>query len=136
MVYSQNILIGLFFIYLVMGINPPIAMATIIDTTIGKIFIVVVAMCLFSYSNYVLGVLGLFVAFELVRRSMVVTGSAAMEMYYPTESNKWIGVPKMHEFPYTLEQEMVKKMTARADTEFTKPVFEYTLDDVHEATYL
>jgi hypothetical protein len=136
MISSQTILIALFCIYLIMGSNPPAAMATIIDTTVGKIVVAVSAMCLFAYSNPALGVLGMFVAFELVRRSMVVTGSAAMEMYYPTEANKWIGVPKIHDFPYTLEQEMVKKMTSRTDANFTKAPFRPTLNDVHDATYL
>ena len=136
MTSPQTILIGLFCIYLIVGANPPASLAAIIDTTLGKIIVAVCAMCLFAYSNPVLGVLGLFVAFELIRRSMVVTGSAAMEMYYPTEANKWVGVPKMHEFPYTLEQEMVKKMTARTEENFTKAPFRPTLNDVHDATYL
>ena len=132
----QNILIGLFIFYLVLGVNPPVALAEIIDTNIGKIIIASSALCLFAYSNPVLGVLGLFVAFELIRRSSVATGSAAIELFYPTENKKWIGIPKMREFPYTLEQEMVKKMTARPDTDFVKAPYRPTLNDVHDATYL
>ncbi len=132
----QFILTILFIVYLVLGANPPLALAALIDTVLGKIIIVTAAMCLFAYSNPVLGVLGLFVAYELVRRSMAATGSLAIEMYYPTEIKKWAGVPKMHEFPYTLEQEMVKKMTAREETDYSKAPYGPSLDNLHDASYL
>lgn len=132
----QFILTILFVVYLVLGANPPPALAAIIDTILGKILVATAAMCLFAYSNPVLGVLGLYVAYDLVRRSMAVTGSLAIELYYPTESKKWEGVPKMHEFPYTLEQEMVKKMTAREETDFSKAPYRPSLDNLHDASYL
>jgi len=132
----QTLLIVLFALYLIIGSNPPKALATIIDTSIGKILIATASLCLFAYANSVLGVLGLFVAFELVRRSMVVTGSAALEMYYPTEASKWAGVPARHKFPYTLEQEMVTKMTTRREHDFTKAPYRPTLDKIYEARFL
>ena len=132
----QFILSLLFIAYIAFGANPPLALAALIDTVLGKIIIATAAMCLFAYSNPVLGVLGLYVAYELVRRSMAATGSLAMEMYYPTEGKKWAGVPKMHEFPYTLEQEMVTKMTARPETDFSKAPYRPSLDNLHDASYL
>jgi len=132
----QNLLLTLFVLYLAIGSNPPPALAAIIDTSVGKILIATASLCLFAYANPVLGVLGLFVAFELVRRSMVVTGSAALEMYYPTEVSKWAGVPARHQFPYTLEQEMVTKMTTRRDQTFTKAPYRPSLDNIYEATFL
>ena len=133
---AQHLLTGLFVLYIVFGVDPPLALAKIIDTPLGNIAVILAVLCLFSYSNPVLIVLGILVAHKLIRRSMATTGSLAVEMYYPTEERKWAGVPKMHEFPYTLEQEMVKKMTARPDTDFTKAPFRPVLNDVHDATYL
>jgi hypothetical protein len=112
------------------------SLAIMIDTTMGKILIALITMCLFAYANPVLAVLGLFVAFELIRRSMVVTGSSAMELFYPTEENKWKGIPPRHQFPYTLEQEMVNKMTSRREYDFEKAAYRPSLDNIYEATFL
>ena len=43
-------------LYLVMGYQLPEGVATMIDSTVGKIVVVVVALMLFAYSNPVLGV--------------------------------------------------------------------------------
>ena len=55
----QVVLSVLFVIYLVMGFNIPEFLAIPIDSSVGKIIIVLVALLLFAYSNPVLGVLAL-----------------------------------------------------------------------------
>ena len=92
---------------------------------------------MFGYSNPVLGVLALLVAYQMIRRASVKTGMAGLEEYYPTEEKKWSPFSATHQFPYTLEQEMVKKMTTQKfNTEYVKAPYRPTLDDTHEATYL
>jgi hypothetical protein len=127
----------LFVVYLVMDFKMPESVATIIDTPIGKITVGLVALLLFGYSNPVLGVLALLVAYQMIRRASVKTGMAGLEEYYPTEEKKWSPFSATHQFPYTLEQEMVKKMTTQKfNTEYVKAPYRPTLDDTHEATYL
>jgi hypothetical protein len=127
----------LFVVYLVMDFKMPESVATIIDTPIGKIAVGLVALLLFGYSNPVLGVLALLVAYQMIRRASVKTGMAGLEEYYPTEEKKWSPFSATHQFPYTLEQEMVKKMTTQKfNTEYVKAPYRPTLDDTHEATYL
>ena len=96
-------------LYLVMGYQLPEGVATMIDSTVGKIVVVVVALMLFAYSNPVLGVLALLVAYQLIKSASVKTGMAGLEEYYPTEAKKWSPFTPTHQFPYTLEQEVVKK---------------------------
>jgi hypothetical protein len=79
----------LFVVYLVMDFKMPESVATIIDTPIGKIAVGLVALLLFGYSNPVLGVLALLVAYQMIRRASVKTGMAGLEEYYPTEEKKW-----------------------------------------------
>ena len=55
----QLVLSVLFVLYLVMGYQVPEAVATMVDSTIGKIVVALVALMLFAYSNPVLGVLPL-----------------------------------------------------------------------------
>lgn len=127
----------LFVLYLVMGFQVPDGVATIIDTTFGKIFVLLVALMLFAYSNPVLGVLALLVAYQFIKGASVKTGMAGLEEYYPTEAKKWSPFTPTHQFPYTLEQEVVKNMTTQKfNTEYVKAPFRPILDDTHNAAYL
>jgi hypothetical protein len=130
----QFILTLLFVIFLVTGYRMPESVANLVDTTAGKIIIVIGALSLFAYSNPILGVLGVLVAYELIKRSYQVTGSAALEAYYPTEEKKWSRFSPMHQFPYTLEQEMVKKMTnIKFNESGSTASFKPVIDDLHDA---
>lgn len=107
---GQVVLCLLFIIYLIMGYKMPDSVAGVVDTIYGKIIVVIVALVLFSFANPILGVLGFFVAFELIRRSSMTTGTYALDHYVPTEVKKESELNAMNQFPYTLEQEVVKKM--------------------------
>ena len=84
---GQLILSILFLIYLIMGYNTPLSLAELVDTPVGKIAVVIVALCILSTTNPVLGVLALFVAYELIRRSSVAL-NGNLKNYIPSESKK------------------------------------------------
>lgn len=131
---SQLVLVILFIIYLLMGFKTPDSIATMIDSTVGKIAVAMFALLLFAYSNPILGVLGIFVAYQLVRGASIKTGMAALEEYYPTEEKKWSPFTPAHQFPYTLEQEMVKKMAPQKfNTNYVKATYKPTLEDTYDA---
>lgn len=133
----ETVLTILFVIYLVMGYKMPETIANLIDTTIGKIAVVLVALMLFAYSNPILGVLALLVAYQMIKGASVKTGMAGLEEYYPTEAKKWSPFTPAHQFPYTLEQEVVKNMTTQKfNTEYVKAPFRPTLEDTHDASPL
>jgi hypothetical protein len=133
----ELVLSVLFVIYLVMGYKMPEGVAVMIDSNIGKIVVVLSALMLFAYSNPVLGVLALLVAYQLIKGASVKTGMAGLEEYYPTEAKKWSPFTATHQFPYTLEQEVVKKMTTQKfNTEYVKAPFRPLLDDTHNAAHL
>ena len=133
----QLVLSLVFVAYLVMGYQMPANVASMIDSTLGKIIVVIVAIMLFAYSNPVLGVLSLLVAYQLIRGSSVRTGMAGLEEFYPTEAKKWSPFTPTNQFPYTLEQEVVKNMTTQKfNTEYVKAPFRPTLDDTHDASPL
>lgn len=130
----ELILAVLFSAYLVMGYQIPESMAILIDSTVGKIVVILIALMLFAYSNPVLGVLGVLVAYQMLKGASVRTGMAGLEEYYPTEAKKWTPFSPAHQFPYTLEQEVVKNMTTQKfNTEYVKAPFRPTLDDTHDA---
>jgi hypothetical protein len=133
----QLVLSVLFVIYLVMGYKMPEGVATIIDSTAGKIIVVLIALMLFAYSTPILGVLALLVAYQMIKGASVKTGMAGLEQYYPTQQKKWSPFTPAHQFPYTLEQEMVKSMTTQKfNTDYVKMPFSPTLDDTHDASPL
>jgi hypothetical protein len=131
----QLVLSILFIIYLVLGLKLPANVANLIDTTTSKIIIVVLALALFAYSNPILGILGVIVAYELIKSASTATGSLALEKYCPTEAKKWSPFNARHQFPYTLEQEMVKKMAPTRPSNFvsTPSTFKPILDNQHDA---
>jgi hypothetical protein len=130
----QLVLVVLFIIYLLMGFKTPHSVANMIDSTVGKIVVALFALLLFAYSNPILGVLGIFVAYQLVRSASIKTGMAGLEEYYPTEEKKWSPFTPAHQFPYTLEQEMVKKMAPQKfNTNYTKATYKPTLDETYDA---
>jgi multisubunit Na+/H+ antiporter MnhF subunit len=131
----QLVLSVLFVIYLVMGYKMPDGVAGLVDSTVGKIVIGLIALMLFAYSNPILGVLALLVAYQMIRSASIKTGIAGLEEYYPTEQKKWSPFTPAHQFPYTLEQEVVKNMTTQKfNTEYVKAPFRPTLVDTHDAS--
>lgn len=58
-----------FVLYIVLPINTPSALIPLIDSPIGYIAVIVGGIAIFTYSNPILGVLFIFVAYEIIRRS-------------------------------------------------------------------
>ena len=69
----ELVLASLFILYLVMGYQMPKEAATIVDSTIGKIAVVIVTLMLFAYSNPILGILALLVAYQLIKTIYMIT---------------------------------------------------------------
>ena len=108
---GEIILSILFLIYLVMGYPIPQPLAEMIDTGVGKIVVLTIAILVFSVSCPLLGILAIFVAFHLIYKSGVDSGNYALRNFVPNQKNKDRYLNAQHQFPYTLEQEMVTKMT-------------------------
>jgi len=76
-----------------------------INNPLGNVVIFVVAVSTFFHSNALTGILVLFAAYVLIKRSSHV--SFAIENYIPSEKNKMHSLNKMNEIEKTLEEEMV-----------------------------
>ena len=135
---GELILVILFIIYLIMGNPTPEPVANLVDSLVGKIIIIMIVITLFIYSNPILAVLALFVAFELMRRSSISTGIDSLKRYMPTEEKKMSQFTAFNQFPYTLEQEVVKKMAPiiRSGSTLSKPTYKPLLENLHDASSL
>jgi hypothetical protein len=65
----EYVLLGVFIIYILFPISTPIEIASFIDSPLGYVGIFIITLLLFVYTSPILGVLYIFVAYELIRRS-------------------------------------------------------------------
>ena len=101
----------LFIIYLVMDIYPPEIFASYIDTPLGMVGVLLTTLYVFMNYNPVLGVIFLFVAYEIVRRSARVNNRVPMMLYTPSQANKYAELAEMNPVTATsLEEDTVEKM--------------------------
>jgi hypothetical protein len=110
----EMLLTVLIIIYLVMDVPTPDIIAPYVDTPLGNIVVVLIALSFFTHSHPVVGVLGLFAAYILIRRS---SSSSAIEAYVPSEKRKSEELSAYNQFPVTLEEQVVALRAPLADPE-------------------
>lgn len=125
-----------FIIYLILGFKTPQPIANVIDTIAGKIVIIIGVIYMFLNVNPILAVLGLFVAFDLIRRSSVATGVDALQRFAPSEQKKSSQFSAFNQFPYTLEQEVVKKMApiVQSGSSLSIPSYKPLVENFYDAS--
>ena len=135
--YEATLLV-LFIIYLIFDIQPPDMFAAIIDTPLGMVFVLLLTLMNFMKSNVILGVVGLFVAYEVVRRSARVNNRVPMTMYTPSQMNKDIELVQMNPpQDKTLEEEMVDKMAPVGNSSlitYTMSEYKPVATEIHNAS--
>jgi len=133
---GEFILVILMIIYLIMGFKTPDLIANMVDNIIGKVVIILIVIYLFMNANPILAVITALVAFDLMRRSSDATGLGALAAYAPTEKKKMSQFTAFNQFPYTLEQEVVKKMApiVQSGSSLSKPSYKPLLDNLHDAS--
>lgn len=99
----------LMIVYLLTGIQLPDFLNTIFNSWFGQIIMLIVVIYIFYNSNIILGILTLFVVLSIIMNNQTSDLSIAMTNQ-PSEENKSQQLSQFNQFPYTLEQEMVKKM--------------------------
>ena len=120
-------------LFIVLDIKVPAVLAELVDNPVGKIVVVLAALCLLSI-NTLAGVVGLVAAFVLIQRSEEATGTAGEQNYLPSELKKSAQLSAMNQFPVTVEEEVISNMlpmTNRVDT--TAPEYKPVLDELHDA---
>lgn len=81
----------LFVIYIIFPFKTPSFLAGVINTPLGLISVLILTLYLFFYTNPLLGVVYIFVAYELLRRSSLASGIPSdnyMVQYTPSESER------------------------------------------------
>jgi hypothetical protein len=127
-------------LYSILNIKTPAFLANLIDNIYGNMAVIFVAFYLLANCHPVIGVIGLFATYELIRRSSHSSGSLAIQRYLPTEMKKSGHLSAFNQFPVTLEEEVVKQMAPLVETAGPsnldyKPMSEdtYNAMDVHDS---
>ena len=101
----------LFVVYLIFDIYPTESMAKYIDTPIGMASVLIVTLYMFLSFSPILGVIGIFVAYEVIRRSASTNNRVAIIQYTPAQERKNVELHEMNPIQSaTLEEEMVATM--------------------------
>jgi hypothetical protein len=104
-------LLIVFIMYIVLPISTPTFLSGTIDSPLGMLTIFLVTLYLFFYTNPVLAIVYVFVAYELLRRSSMVTGRVAMIQYTPSQAKRDIQMKAMNPPQVdTLEEQVIQQM--------------------------
>jgi len=132
---TQEVILGvLFIVYFILGYPIPEPVANQLDTLIGQVSVFAVVFILFISSNPIIGVIGLLVAIDIIRRSRETTGSDAIAKYLPSESSKMSEFNAYNQFPITLEQEIVKLRTVNQKMQLPPASFKPILENDYNAS--
>ena len=104
----------IFAVYIIFPFRTPGFMANIINTPLGLFSVLLITLYLFFYTNPILGVVYIFVAYELLRRSALVAsrgGDAYMVKHTPSEDKRQNEMNKMNPVRnVTLEEDIIRTM--------------------------
>ena len=85
----QQLILGIIFgLYILLNVQTPEFLATAIDNIFGKVIVFAIAAVIFMKTNPVIGVLGLIVAYQMIKTASVTTGTYALKHYLPSEESK------------------------------------------------
>ena len=135
---SQLILTIILIAYLILGLQTPQPIAFLVNNIVGKIVIFLIVIYMFLHMNPILAVISLCVAFDLIRRSSNTVYNNLLQTYIPSEENKMGQFTAFNQFPYTLEQEVVKKMApiVQSGSVMNKASYQPLLDNLYDASPL
>jgi len=100
----------LFVLYIIFDVETPHAIAEIVDTTMGNVVVVILALTMFSAAGPIAGILALLAAHTLIKRSSLQTGGAFKAVANEAEEIKMQMLEQYNDYPRTLEEEVVSKM--------------------------
>ena len=94
---AEILVLVTFVLYLIFPVTTPSALSPYVESPLGLLIIFCITVALFLYSHPVLGILYIFVAYTLLRRSAVVHNKTHYVQYTKSDSEKRDQVKKQLE---------------------------------------
>jgi|TARA_B100001057_G_C22799888_1_gene931095 hypothetical protein len=129
---NQLILAVLLVIYIVFDVPIPDLMKPFVNHLVGQVVIVLLAIMLLVYFNPILGILGLLVAFLIIRKNKSILSHISVSPSVSTEPEKHREMKKLNvnNNQESLEIDMVNKMTPLvSNMNFSNPSYKPVLED-------
>ena len=121
-----------FFLFYPMIIHEPIA--SLVESTLGMVFLLSISTLLFLYAHIILAILFIIVAYELIRRSSKTTGRSTFLQFSPTQHKLDQHIAHMNSPKIiTLEEDTVSKMAPIGANEYVESSFKPVFDNDHNA---
>lgn len=134
---TESLLGVLFLVYILSDLHHPLMFSRLIDSTMGKVGVMLLALVIFLNTNPIVGVLALVVAYEIIKRSSQSLGTLGVNQFLPEEVKKGHFFTAENQFPVTLEEEVVKKMAPIVHhADLTPASFKPVLDDSINGSHL
>jgi len=134
----ETALLVVFVFYLTMPIDTPAFLAKSVDSSMGMLVMFTLTVYLFFYTNPLIAILYVFVAYELLRRSSEETGRVSMVKFTPTQAKKDSKMASMNPTKSSsLEEDMVNKMAPIGHSDvsvYTNSTFKPVSEDVGTAS--
>jgi len=113
---SELLMLTVLVLYITLNVQTPDMLAKLVDNVLGNVVIILAALYLLTNTNPIVGVVALYAAYELIRRSDKSNLSSNFKKFLPTQEKKNGHFSAFNQFPVTLEEQMVKKMAPLIET--------------------
>jgi hypothetical protein len=123
----------LFVIYIIFDIDTPLELAKLVDTQLGNVVVALLGLTMFAAAGPIAGILGLLVAYTLIKRSSLKTGGVLLQSENKAEEIKMDMLKKFNDFPKSLEEEVVADMAPIVRSDGSQGDFKPVLDDLNDA---
>lgn len=124
----------LFIIFIIFPFKLPFMVANMVDSSLGLIVLFIITIYLFFYTNPILGIIFILVAYELIRRSTETTGGNYMIRDNTSQESKDAELQELNPVQSTtLEEEVINTM-APARNDFIKGDFTNDFKPVSDST--
>ena len=132
----EMILGGLFVFFILFDIPIPKVLAEGINSLFGNIVVLVCALYLFVHVHPVVGILGLYTAYELIHLSN--PGLSPIPNNTTLENRKDFDKLAQNQFPVTLEEEVVKQRVPEVNTSTHTSGASYkpVLEDTYQSSFI
>lgn len=101
----------LFVLYILIDVGTPVALAKMVDNTIGKITIMMFVLSIFYAAGPIVGILAMFAAYSIITRASRATGSIYKQPEYEAEEIKMKFLREHNSTPKTLEEDVITEMS-------------------------
>ena len=123
----------LFVIYIMFEIETPLELAKLVDSPMGNVVVILLALSMFAAAGPIAGILALLAAHTLIKRSNLQTGGVLLQSENHAEEIKMDMLQKFNDFPKTLEEEVVAEMAPIVRNDGSQGDFKPVLSDLQDA---